>query len=61
MNTMKQLLFISIILLCTSICIAQSFAPIGATWHYSASANGGAPGHSEYYLYESQLDTIVGG
>lgn len=37
----------------------QVFAPLGAKWHYSASANGiGAPG-SEYYLYEAQKDTVV--
>ena len=31
---------------------AQSWAPIGAKWYYSASAGGLAPTGSEYYLYE---------
>lgn len=36
------------------------FAPIGAKWYYSASGQGAAPTDSEYYLYESKKDTIVG-
>ncbi len=39
----------------------HNFAPLGAEWYYSASANGAAPTGSEYYHYQSQLDTIVAG
>lgn len=56
---MKSLIvFITLI---TSIMFAwgQNFAPVGAKWHYSAQAGGMAPQNSEYYLYESQKDTIV--
>lgn len=37
----------------------QVFAPLGARWHYSASTNGILPPGSEYYLYESEKDTVV--
>ncbi len=57
---MKKLLTI-LLLLTYGICWGQTFAPIGAKWYYSAQASGMAPQNSEYYLYESQLDTIVGG
>ncbi|HUM45376.1 MAG TPA: T9SS type A sorting domain-containing protein [Chitinophagales bacterium] len=40
---------------------AQSFAPLGAQWYYSASANGAAPSGAEYYHYQSLLDTTVAG
>lgn len=40
---------------------AQSFAPLGAQWYYSASANGAAPTGAEYYHYQSLLDTTVAG
>ncbi|MBI4931750.1 MAG: T9SS type A sorting domain-containing protein [Bacteroidetes bacterium] len=58
---MKRLLLISTLLWLTTFAIGQTFAPTGAKWYYSAQANGAAPPNSEYYLYESQLDTVVGG
>lgn len=55
----KPLLTISIFALATL--TYGQFAPIGAQWHYSASANGLAPTGAEYYHYQSQLDTVVAG
>ena len=58
-KTMKRQLLILIFAFLTTYSMGQTFAPIGAKWHYSAQAGGQAPQNSEYYLYESQLDTIV--
>ncbi len=57
---MKKLFLILFLFICTNLS-AQNFAPIGARWYYGASANGAAPGGSEYYLYESTIDTTVSG
>ncbi len=58
---MKRLLPFLLFMINTTISNGQKFAPIGAEWYYSASANGLAPTNSEYYHYQSKLDTFVAG
>lgn len=58
---MKSIVLFTLIILLSKITIGQTWAPIGAKWHYSASAGGAAPTGSEYYLYESLKDTAVMG
>ena len=58
---MKSIFLISTAVLVLTVAHGQTFAPIGAKWYYSAQASGMAPPNSEYYLYESQLDTVVAG
>ncbi|MBC7382388.1 MAG: T9SS type A sorting domain-containing protein [Bacteroidia bacterium] len=58
---MKQLFFLLLVITFNKVCYSQKFAPVGAKWHYSASGNGTAPTRSEYYLYESQMDTTIWG
>ena len=58
---MKQSLIFLSLTFVVVLAYGQTFAPLGARWYYSASANGMAPQGSEYYLYESTKDTIVGG
>lgn len=60
MQMRRQLLLLNLASL-TVFSYGQSFAPLGAKWYYSAQAGGMAPQNSEYYLYESQKDTIVDG
>jgi hypothetical protein len=58
---MKQQILILTFVAMATISKGQTFAPIGAQWYYSSSANGAAPTGAEYYHYQSQLDTIVAG
>lgn len=58
---MKTILLILILVAAAAISNSQTFAPLGATWHYSASAGGSGPPRSEYYLYQAELDTFVAG
>lgn len=61
MQMRRQLLLLLSLASLTVFSYGQSFAPLGAKWYYSAQAGGMAPQNSEYYLYESQKDTIVDG
>lgn len=56
----KQILLL-ILLALANVSNGQTFAPIGAKWHYSSSGNGTSPINAEYYLYESVSDTLVAG
>ena len=56
---MKLLVIFIVLITSTMFAWGQSFAPVGSKWYYSAQAGGMAPQNSEYYLYESQKDTIV--
>lgn len=58
---MKRLLPFLLVIMSTIISDAQKFAPIGAEWYYSASAYGLAPTNSEFYHYQSKLDTFIAG
>jgi len=60
---MKTTLYIALILslMPLSPAIGQSFAPIGAEWHYSSSAYGAAPVASEYYHLVVEKDTLIEG
>ena len=58
---MKKLILISLTLLLTTFIYGQTFAPLGAKWYYSSEHGGTAPFNSEYYLYESKLDTVIAG
>ncbi len=58
---MRSLVLITIMITLSQLTKSQTWAPIGAKWYYSASAGGAAPTGSEYYLYESQKDTVVAG
>ena len=40
---------------------AQTFAPIGAKWHYNSDNGGGGPPRSAYHLYEAVGDSIIEG
>jgi hypothetical protein len=56
---LKKILFLLAFTISMTGIHGQTFAPIGARWYYSGSAGGMAPTRSEYFLYESETDTIV--
>ncbi len=58
---MKLNLFITAILIIfqTTLTLGQNFAPIGAEWYYSSSADGAAPTASEYYYLIVEKDTAI--
>ena len=58
---MKNISLTVLLFASATLAYGQTFAPSGAQWHYGASANGAAPTGSEYYHYQSQLDTVVAG
>lgn len=58
---MKLYLLILVFAVTTVHVSGQTFAPLGATWHYNSNGEGLVPPGSEYYLYQSKLDTLISG